>query len=95
MYRSYYDILSQFVRVPVKVEDSDKEQISEGVLNKALNYLREAIEDLDLDKMDEVMEVLDQYSYPESLKEVYEALVEAASQMDVDTCMELMEQFKL
>lgn len=83
-YMGYLDVLAPFCQDDE--ESAEKEAISEDKLIGYFSQIRNAAEDLDMDKMEEVIREMDQYHYDESQKELFDQLKEAADEMDVDRC---------
>jgi hypothetical protein len=83
------------------MEDEDaaaepqKGAISSEELTKLFGELRQAIDDLDMDKIDEGVQKIAEYSYPEEQQALLEQLKEAAENMDVDTCLIMIEQWEM
>ncbi len=71
----------------------EKDAAEPEVLRGLLSGMHEAAEDLDMDKMEEMIEKLNQYQYSGSQAGFFEKLQKAVEEMDVDTCMEIAEQW--
>ena len=56
-----------------------------------LDMLNEAMKDMDIDKADEIVELLKAFVYPEELKEIMEQLFAAVSNIDDVRIAELTE----
>ncbi len=91
-YRAYLPVLAPFC------EDS-KEEGSEGeitaeLLSDFFKDMREALDELDMDKMEEVIEAMGCYSYTGEQKELYSRLKETVENVDVDTCEEILKEWE-
>lgn len=72
----------------------EKPPITPSVLTDAFDKLTQAIDDLDIDKMDDAIHTLDGYSFDEECRELYTRLCEAVADMDPDACEEVINQWK-
>lgn len=84
-YTGYIPVLAPFCEEEEEAEES-KEDISLTELIKDFADMRMAIEDLDMDKMEEVIRQMNHYSYSEWQRELFERLKEAVEEIDVDSC---------
>ena len=66
--------------------DSKKKTVSDDILHKCFSRMKEAVDNLDMDQMEEVIRELDHYYYDEHQQELFEQLKEASEEMDVDRC---------
>jgi signal transduction histidine kinase/CheY-like chemotaxis protein/HPt (histidine-containing phosphotransfer) domain-containing protein len=87
-YLSYEPVLSPYCKENEEVRE--KEPITKEHLDKLFEMMREALDNLDMDAMEDVAGKMGQYSYPEEQEAKFEALKEAVSNIDVDTCEELI-----
>ena len=71
-----------------------KAAIDDDTLHALFDKLTEALDELDMDGMEEVSDKLDAYAYEGEEQELYEQLKEAISEMDMDACEELMNRWK-
>lgn len=93
-YKSYEAVLAPFF--PEANEDeSKKEEITVEQLNEYFAKLREAMEELDMDGMENVAQAMKAYRYPEQWKEPFEKLKEAIENIDVDACEEIMSAWSM
>ena len=92
LYAHYRDVLSPFF--PEKRDVEEKPPITPSVLTGAFNEMRQAIDDLDIDKMDDAIHTLDGYSFDEECRELYTQLCEAVADMDPDACEEVISKWK-
>ena len=70
MYRSYKEILKPYA----KLQNEEKELVSEEKIITALKALRDAVDTFDLDKADEMIRQLEQYQLKETLEPFFEEL---------------------
>lgn len=92
IYAHYHDILSPFF--PEKQEIEGKPPITTSVLLNVFDDMKQAIDDLDMDKMDDAIHTLDGYSFDEENHELYIKLCEAVADMDPDACEEVITSWK-
>jgi signal transduction histidine kinase/DNA-binding response OmpR family regulator len=92
MYQHYHDILSPFF--PEKQEVEGKPPITTAILMDVFEEMKCAIDDLDMDKMDDAIHTLDGYSFHDESHELYLRLCEAVADMDPDECEEVMTDWK-
>lgn len=64
--------------------------ISNDELKQLFEELREAFEELDLDKMDAVMEKMENYEYAGEQQQLFEKLKNAMEEIDVESCEEIL-----
>ncbi|MGN0437165.1 MAG: PocR ligand-binding domain-containing protein [Lachnospiraceae bacterium] len=92
-YCNYISVLKPYFE---KEETSDEslEQISKEKLLTYFELLEEAVDNLDMDGMEEVKSAMLNYCYEDNQKELFEQLCEAINNIDVDACEELVKQWK-
>ena len=61
------------------------------LLKSLFEKMREALEELDMDKMDEVLAEFKSYSYPSDMQEYLNQLALSVESLDVDSCMSILE----
>lgn len=90
-YRSYQPVLEPYFAT----EETGGELglITTDILSEMFEKMRLAADELDMDKMAEVIAEMKQYSYTDADKEYFKKLQEAVDNIDVDTCGEIMEQW--
>lgn len=91
-YEKYYDILK-----PYFTEDepsSQKISINSEVLHQCFLNMESALDELDIDKIDEVISEMKKYSYSEEQQRLFTELENAADNIDVDSCTEILEKWK-
>ena len=92
MYQHYHDILSPYF--PEKQEVEGKPPITTEILIDVFAEMKRAIDDLDMDKMDDAIHTLDGYSFHDDSHELYLRLCEAVADMDPDACEEVISDWK-
>lgn len=92
-YRSYKAVLAPHCEKKEESEEG-KETITKDALNTLLEDLKRAAEDLDMDEMENIVQNLHKYRYDAEEKEVLEKIAEAAAEMDVDTCLEIVAEWQ-
>ncbi|MDE6567240.1 MAG: Hpt domain-containing protein, partial [Lachnospiraceae bacterium] len=86
-YRHYLDALQPYFAQEESTDESEKESITHRILFALFNQLQEAMDDLDMDGMEEVAKSLDHYYYDdEEQKTLLKQLKEAIENLDVDSC---------
>ena len=91
-YRSYLTVLKPFCAE--EEDDTPKESATTEELRDCFADMRAAIEDLDMDKMEEITAKLNGYSYDETQGELFSRLKEASESMDVDVCESIMQEWE-
>lgn len=88
-YRHYLEILKPYF--PEEQKQEEKQKISKDVLGCAFEELKEALEELDLDKMEAVIKELGSYEYEGWQKELFEQLEDAVEEIDSEACEEIIQ----
>ncbi|MBP5249701.1 MAG: response regulator, partial [Lachnospiraceae bacterium] len=88
-YRELLNKLSGYFKP--QEERQDLEEMTEEKLSGLFLELKEACDELDMEKMEQVEEKLKAYSYSDTLRPVIEQLYEAIENVDTESCMRLME----
>lgn len=91
-YRKFKDILQPYFP-DCDVSEPDKNSSPEKTA-EMLEQMHEALENFDVLQIDEVVEKMSQYVYPEGQKEYFERLEQAAGESDIDSCYEIIEEWK-
>ena len=91
-YREYLTVLEPFCTD--KEETEDKDEISEAALRDFFSEMRVALEDLDMDKMEEVIQDMNQYSYAGWKGELFEQLKTAVEEVEVDNCEAILQTWE-
>lgn len=91
-YESYIQVLAPFCgEQEIK---PDKGEIPEAKLRKLFVDMRVAIDELDMDRMEEAADAMKEYSYSGKQEELFGQLLEAVENIDVDTCEEIMVEWE-
>jgi len=70
-------------------------QIDKKDLAKAFEEMRAAMDDLDMDAMEEVVKKLSQYSYSGWQQEYFDRLKDAVEDIDTEKCEEILEEWEM
>lgn len=84
-YRSYLPILVEYFKEEEE-DDSKHIAITSEVQNRLFVDMRDALENLDMDRMEEVAEEMRRYRYQDWENELLHKLYDAVEEMDVDAC---------
>lgn len=87
-YSFYKEILAPYFTGKEKAK-SEKHAYG-GQLNLLFVKMRDALENLDMDIMEEVVKDMDQYSYGDVQDELFEQLKTAVDDMDTERCEEIL-----
>ncbi|MGN1205809.1 MAG: PocR ligand-binding domain-containing protein [Eubacterium sp.] len=93
-YRHYHAILQPYCEKN-EVDNSPKIAFSAEAVLSLFATAKEALEDLDLDQMEDIISDLLQYDYPEEQQKLCSQLREAIEVMDVDTCESIIDEWEL
>jgi len=77
-----------------KKEDSELDNVSTDALLKHFADMRTAMEDLDMDRMEAVIQEMDRYHYEDWQKEMYIRLRDAVEEIDVDSCEMILQEWE-
>lgn len=90
LYVEYAKILRPFFEDESDSSENSPEATAE-LLKSLFEKMREALEELDMDKMDEVLAEFKSYSYPSNMQEYLNQLTLSVESLDVDSCMSILE----
>ncbi len=90
-YRSYATLLAPYFEE--KAEDTDKPMISDDELKAFFDRMLEAIDNLDIVEMGNVIEEMSAFALPDDKKESFEKLENAVADIDVDVCEEIVKNW--
>ena len=94
-YQEYKQILfPYFEETNVSEQDTDKELITPSELEEILVELKSALEELNLDQMESVMEKMAQYSYSSKEQVLYLQLKDSMSMLDLEVSEEVIHQWE-
>ena len=74
--------------------DTDKEQISDAGLLRCFADMRVAMEDLDVDRMESVVQEMKHYHYEDWQQEMFAQLKEAVEEIEVDNCEIILQEWE-
>ena len=89
MYTDYLRILRPYFPDELP-KDTSKDEVTAEALHIAFNDLQEALDNLDMDRMEEVVRQMDQYRYIDWQQELFTQLQNAIEEVDVDTCESIL-----
>lgn len=92
-YRGYLSVLEPFFSEKQE-EDTGKEEASLDILHGLFSDMREALDNLDSDAMESVIEAMDRYHYDGWQKELFSRLRNSVDEIDVDTCAEIIDHWE-
>lgn len=92
-YVGYRAILEPFC-ADCEEGDEGKEGVPVEALQDCFCKMRRAVDDLDMDRMEEVIQEMDQYRYEGWQKEMFARLKEAVEEIDVDSCEAIMVEWE-
>lgn len=91
-YRYYKGILKPYFQ---KDDSAGGElQLGQDVLENFFSRMKEALEDLDMSSMEDILGEMRQYRIEDKQKEFFERLSEAVDFMDVDACEDILEEWE-
>lgn len=88
-YLGYLSVLEPFC-AEEEEDEAQKKQISKEILEQNFERISAAIEDLDMDQVEEVIAEMNQYRYETGQMELFHQLKEAVEEFDVDRCEEIL-----
>ncbi len=91
-YRSYLPVLKPFCED--EQEKGCGEEITKEILESFFADMRSALEELDMDRMEEVSAAMAKYTYTGEQEEIFRHFKEAVDNVDVDTCEEIMKEWE-
>ena len=91
-YISYIDILKPFCEE--EEDTSPKISIDQVSLSGLFDRMLEAVDNLDMDKMEEIIHDMNRYIYSGAQSGIFEELKTAVECIDVDRCEEIIEQWR-
>lgn len=91
-YVGYADVLKPFCEE--KEDSSENNFIARKKLLELFENMFDAVDNLDMDKMEEVILEMSHYGYPDDQVSYYEQLKTAVGNIDVDRCEEIMKSWE-
>lgn len=92
-YLSYLLVLEPFC-AEEEEDEAGKEDISDSMLKEYFAKMTAAVEDLDIDRMEEVIHEMNHFRYQAGQDEFFEQLKEAVEEVDVDQCEETLRRWE-
>lgn len=93
-YLSYISVFKEFFPEENRENDDEKEEAGIELLQSFFQEMSEAVENLDMDHMEEVIRHMKEYAYKDWQGELFEKLKEAVSEVDVDECEMIMQEWQ-
>ncbi|MCM1225942.1 MAG: PocR ligand-binding domain-containing protein [Clostridium sp.] len=97
-YKKYKEILKDvFPDVPISSDssaESGEKLADEETVGKMLDELQEALNGFDTLMIDEVIEKMSGYKYPDNQKDYFESIKKAAENSDVFACSDIIKEWK-
>lgn len=75
-------------------EDVGQDSLSAAALGRHFSDMRMALEDLEMDRMEEVIHEMNRYHYEGWQKEMYTRLKDAVEEIDVDSCEIILQEWE-
>ncbi|MCD7708274.1 MAG: PocR ligand-binding domain-containing protein [Clostridiales bacterium] len=93
LYAHYKDILRPYCEDEAadSAQQGSGEQINSDELASEFSDLREAMDNLDMDAMENVIQDMEQYSYTDAQQEYFEKLKYAVDDIDTEKCEQIIE----
>ena len=85
-YVAYLPVLEPYCREEDENSEQNKENITADILREFFTQMKAAVDDLDMDRMEQVIQEMGRYYYEEQQYELFKQLREASEEMDVDRC---------
>ena len=77
-----------------KTEAGSQDSMSAAALQQHFTDMRMALEDLEMDRMEEVIHRMKRYHYEEWQKEMFTRLKDAVEELDVDRCEMILQEWE-
>lgn len=91
-YLNYITVLEPFCPDD-NVSSDEKKEIAFSKLLEYFSNMREALEELDIDQMEQIIKEMAQYNYDGWQKDFFARLKEAVEEIDVDSCEEILQEW--
>lgn len=93
-YRAYSPILAEYLEEDAEEAAVTKEEYDAEKAQSFMDNMMEAIDNLDMDTMDEIVKQLSTMSLPEEQDPLFEQLQDAVEGMDVEACETIINEWK-
>lgn len=90
-YKSYISILAPFCEK--KYAQKHEIVVDKEILRQNFSELSEAVDDLDIDRMEEVVQKMKDYKFEGESAQKFKELCDAVRNIDVDECMDIIEEW--
>lgn len=94
MYYGLQEVLKKYVDIPDDEEDKPKEDYDVKKLWGCLEKMQEAVDDLDMDGMGEVIRQMEGISMAEKEEQLLVKMREAVESLEVEICEQLIKEWK-
>ena len=91
-WKSYREKLAPIIEREKKLNNQSTIEVNMDIVKTQLDMLNDAMEDMDIDKADGIVELLKEFAYPEKLNELMEQLYAAVSGIDDAKVAELTKE---
>ena len=92
-YRSYLPILMPYCKEE-EIPEAEKVEADPSRIRELLTDMRAAMDDLDMDKMEEICNNLHGFAFPQEQQDIFDLLKEASESLDIDTCEEAIDKWE-
>lgn len=92
-YLGYLPVLEPFC-IEEEEDEAGKEEISGAIILECFRNMQTALDDLDIDRMEEVIKEMSRYHYEGWQHELFEELRDAVEEVDVELCETILEEWK-
>lgn len=95
-YFKYYYILQPYFPEDISAiqNQQGKAEITKEQLAENFQHMREAIDDLNMDAMNEVIKNMEQFHFSQDAEKLFQKLSQASDNLDVDACEDIMCQWE-
>lgn len=91
-YLGYLPVLQPFCPEEKK-KTAENPPISDDILQECFVAMKTAVDNLDMDQMEEIIRQMEQYYYEGGQQELFAQLKDAVEEVDVDRCEEIMQKW--
>lgn len=91
-YRQYVDILQPYF--DTEIRESPKKDFSPEILHSLFSAAKEALDNLDMDEVEEILATLQQYDYSPQQQALCTRLSDAVDNLDASTCEDVIEEWE-
>ena len=91
-YRRYVDILQPYF--DTEIRETPKKDFSPEILHSLFSAAKEALDNLDMDEVEEILATLQQYDYSPQQQALCTRLSDAVDNLDASTCEDVIEEWE-